>query len=482
MKNILDYEPKLVWKFFHEISQIPRESHHEELIKDYLIEQAKKYNFRYATDDINNVYYYIDATKGYENLPSVALQGHMDMVCVKSDTSNHNFRKDPLDLFIDGDWLRAKDTTLGADNGIAIAMILAIFADPNSKHGPLEAIITVQEETGLYGALAVEEKYVKSKMMINLDSEDEGIIFIGCAGGIEVDATSKPVYEKENDNYKYYELNISGLKGGHSGAEIHTNRANSLKMASDILYYLQKETKIALVSLRGGTKRNVIPSTATAIFALLDDSKLNKVLDNLKSAYKDMYEISDPNFKIEVKKSKKAKTLSLKDSKNIIDTLFITTTGVYAYSSSLDGIVETSSNFAIANISEDEGLHLITSCRSNLEGSKDITADRIAQIWSKLNDVEVKIHGSYPSWKPDVSLKLHKFCAKAYEDYTKKKPEVTAIHAGLECGIINSRISGMDSVSFGPDIRGAHSVEEKLSISSTKNIFGFLEHLLTIIR
>lgn len=482
MKDILEYEPKQVWNFFKQISDVPRESEKEEKIRKYLIDTAEKYNIEYKTDKIGNVYYYKKPSKGFENTPSVALQGHMDMVCVKTEDSNHNFDTDPLTLFVDGDYLKAKNTTLGADNGIAVAMILAIFTDPNAKHGPLEAIITVAEETGLTGAENVNPDFIKSKMMINLDSEDEGVIYIGCAGGIEVDATKKLKYEAISKDDKSYSLVISNLLGGHSGAEIHTQRANALKLASIILFSLNEKEDVKINSFKGGTKRNVIPSSCVVNFSIKKDFDVNKILDDCKKTFKDIYEVSDPNIKITLKETSFNKVLSKKESKQIINALFTTPHGVVANSTSLKGVVETSCNLAIVNISEDDNLLFIESCRSSIEGSRDLIAKEIATIWKTIDKSLIKIHGAYPSWKPDLSLDLYKFCSKAYEDYTGKKALITAIHAGLECGIINSRINNLDSVSFGPNIKGAHSTEERLSIKSTQNIYGFLLHLLTIIK
>ncbi len=481
MDNILNYEPQAVWKFFSEISDVPRESGNEEGIRKYLVNQAKKYGFKYDTDEIGNVYYYKEGTKGYENRPKVALQGHMDMVCVKTPNSNHNFEKDPLSLYVDGDWLRATDTTLGADNGIAVAMILAIFSSNNIPHGPLEAIITVSEETGLTGALNVVPEKVSSKMMMNLDSEDEGIIYIGCAGGVEVNAKKKLNYENLDNSLQSYKISISGLKGGHSGAEIDKKRANAVKMAFDILFDLQEKTPVKLIGVDGGTRKNVIPSNCQVEFALSKDFNIEKIVEKRKKIFKDIYEVSDTNFKILITKIDSKKSLNQKDSYQIINAIFSTPFGVEAMSSSFENIVETSSNFAIARINEKDGLVLISSCRSSIEGSRDDIAKRIGTVWSNIENAKINYDGHYPSWKPDLSLNLYKFCSKAYKEYTNIEPVVTAIHAGLECGIINSRIKNLDSVSFGPNIRGAHSVEERLSIKSTQNIFGFLLHLLTII-
>lgn len=478
MKNYNELEPKQLFSYFKDISDIPRESGNEEGVRQYLLNYAKKNNFDAKVDKIGNVIIYVPATKGFENKSSVALQGHMDMVCVKTLESNHNFEKDPIELIIDGDFLTAKDTTLGGDNGIAIAMALDVFSDKNIKHGPLEGIFTVSEETGLTGAFNIEKELVKSRKLINLDSEEEGIIYIGCAGGIETQAKLSSQKEKLKENALVYKLSINGLLGGHSGAEIHMQRANAIKLLTRTLINLNT---LKIISINGGTKRNVIPSSCDCVFSI-DNTEKNKLNENLKqlhNIYKDEYAIQEPNINILLQEDKATEAFSNVDSCNFIRSLYLAPHGVSTMSMELKGVVETSSNLAIVS-SNTEGFESISSHRSSVMSSRDYIADVCAKAFES-SKAEVIQVGAYPSWKPNLSSKLTAFCAKAYEEYAKTKPTLTAIHAGLECGIINSKIPGMDSVSFGPNMYDVHSVKEKLSISSTKRTSEFLKHLLSII-
>ncbi|MGD1823269.1 MAG: aminoacyl-histidine dipeptidase [Pleomorphochaeta sp.] len=478
MKNYNELEPKALFSYFKDISDIPRESGNEEGVRQYLLNFAKKNNFEAKVDKIGNVIIYVPATKGYENKSTVALQGHMDMVCVKTLESKHDFLKDPIDLQIDGDFLKAKDTTLGGDNGIAIAMALDVFTDKTCEHGPLEGIFTISEETGLTGAFNIEKEYVNSRKLINLDSEEEGIIYIGCAGGIETQAFLAADREKINNDELIYNLTIKNLLGGHSGAEIHMQRANAIKLIARGLFNL---SSLKIASFNGGIKRNVIPSSCECIFTISKDEEtlLKENIENLKKIYKDEYSTQEPNISITLEKETANETFSNEKSYKFIRSILLSPHGVASMSMELKGVVETSSNLAIVNTNE-KGLEAISSHRSSIMSSRDNIAEVCAKAFETCG-AEVTQVGAYPSWKPNLSSKLTAFCAKAYEEYAKKKPILTAIHAGLECGIINSKIPGMDSVSFGPDMFDVHSVKERLSISSTKRTSEFLKHLLSII-
>ena len=480
MSNYNELEPKALFSFFKDISDIPRESGNEEGVRQYLLAYAKKMGFVGKVDKIGNVIIYVPATKGYEDVPPVVLQGHMDMVCVKTLESKHDFTKDPLTLQLDGDILSAKDTTLGGDNGIAVAMILDVFSDKECKHGPLEGLFTVSEETGLTGAFNVEPEYIKSKKLINLDSEEEGIIYIGCAGGVETQATLKGEKEDVDSNNTCYSLEIKGLIGGHSGGEIHKQRANAIKLVARALNNLKS---IRLIEAFGGTKRNVIPSNCKMTFAIKksEESNLNSIVEDIKEVLKNEFSVQEPHAQVILKsESCDKKAFAMHTSKALLRSLHMAPHGVDAMSMSIEGVVETSSNLAILRTLED-GFEIISSHRSSIMSSRDDVAKRCAEAFETCG-AEIQTVGAYPSWQPNMDSKLKDFCAKAYEDYSGTKPEITAIHAGLECGIINSRIDGMDSVSFGPDMGGVHSVDEYLSVSSVKRTSEFLKHLLSIIK
>lgn len=468
-----------LWNYFYELSQIPRESGNEEGVRQFLLKFAKEHNLEAVVDTIGNVILRKKAYPGYEGRPSVALQGHMDMVCVKTEESNHDFTKDPIILIRECDILRAKDTTLGGDNGIAVAMAMDILSDTNAKHGPLEAIFTVSEETGLTGAFNIEKELIQSRLLINLDSEEEGILYIGCAGGLEVDASLKADMQAIPQGYEGFTLIVNGLLGGHSGGEIHKQRANAIKAAARALATV--ETKM-LFSASGGSKRNVIPSFCTMSFAS-PKSDVKAIEEAVRKAAKELQEehaVSDPGITLELSKADlPKKAASAKQSEAFIRSLYIAPHGVDAMSMTIEGVVETSSNLAILKFSD--GVFSVTSShRSSILSSRDDIAHRMGEAM-KSGGSTVEYVGAYPSWKPNPNSALTKFCAKAYEEYSGKKPEITAIHAGLECGIINSRVPGMDSVSFGPNMYDVHSVKERLSLSSVENIMGFTRHVLEII-
>lgn len=473
-------KPEGVWHYFEEISRIPRESGNEEGMRQYLLSFAKEHSLEAIVDAVGNVIIRKEASKGFEDRPSVALQGHMDMVCVKTAESTHDFSSDPIELVRTGDFLHAKDTSLGGDNGIAVAMALDILSDPKLQHGPLEAIFTVSEETGLVGAFGIEEQNVRSRMLLNLDSEEEGVLYIGCAGGIEVDVRLKAEMETVPVGYRGYSISVAGLLGGHSGGEIHKQRANAIKVVARALQ--QVPTKM-IFSAEGGTKRNVIPSTCTIGFAapLSMEEEIKQAVTDTAAELAGEYRVSDPGLTLTLSSADLPDTaVSAAQSEAFVRSLYIAPHGVDAMSMTIPGIVETSSNLAILRF-EDGVLSVVSSHRSSVLSARDDVAHRFGEAFRTCG-ATVAYEGAYPSWTPDPSSRLTALCAKAYEEYAHKEPKVTAIHAGLECGIINSRIDGMDSVSYGPDMFDVHSVKEKISISSVERIHGFTRHLLSIIR
>ncbi|MFA7118434.1 MAG: aminoacyl-histidine dipeptidase [Sphaerochaetaceae bacterium] len=479
MKTIEELKKQNLWKNFLDLEQIPRESGNEAGVRTWLLSWAKSHNLEALADKVGNVIMRKPASKGYETRSSVALQGHMDMVCVKRKGSKHDFLVDPIEVQVDGDFLCAKDTSLGGDDGIAIALILDILTDESLQHGPLEAIFTISEETGLTGAFGIEKKDIKSRKLLNLDSEEEGILYIGCAGGVEVEGKLPVEYQAIPHDWDCYTLTIDGLLGGHSGGEIHKQRANAIKLAARFLIDVPQKM---LFSLNGGTKRNVIPSFCTVGFAApkADAKIIEDILRELSQKVKNEYALNDSNIKISLETCKVVKeAASAKQSESFIRSLFIAPHGVYSMSQTIIGIVETSSNLAIATMEKGQFL-ITTSHRSSVLSARDLVAKMMGESLRSCG-MSVSYVGAYPSWTPNPKSPLAGFCAKAYEEYTGKKMEITAIHAGLECGIINSKIEGMDSVSFGPQMHDIHSVDEHLCISSCERMLGFTKHLLSII-
>lgn len=469
-------ENKRLWKIFSEISAIPRESGNEEGMRNYLLSWAKEHNINAFSDKAGNVIMKVPATEGYEDYPSIALQGHMDMVCVKREGSTHDFTKDPIEVMTDGINVWAKDTSLGADNGIAIALALDIFSDPSSQHGPLEGIFTVNEEVGLTGAENIEEKNVDSRRLLNLDSEEEGIFYIGCAGGIEVDAEKRCHWEKAEG--EAIRIKVSGLYGGHSGGEIHKERANSIKLLGRALNRLP-EMKIASIS--GGTRRNVIPSSAEAVVTVSDRAMAKSIIANLQKEIADEYKYSDPNAFVEAEDAALPEMVLTENmSRKVADTIFTSPTGVRSWSMALNGVVETSDNMAIIDMDE-KSVRIVYSIRSSVQSCKLNLAYEI-QTLLEGNGFKTKISGDYPAWTPNPESPFTKEVAAAYRKITGKEAVITAIHAGLECGTINDRIQGMDSLSIGPNLFDVHSVNEHVEVASAERTASFVKEMLKEIR
>jgi len=473
---------KELWKNFDAISQIPRESGNEEGIRNYILSWARENQIASDTDSVGNVFLYSPATKGRENVPAICLQGHMDMVCVRTKESRHDFSKDPIEIVYDGKYVRAKDTSLGADNGIAVAMAMTIIADRSLEHGPIECMFTISEETGMNGAFALDPEKISARKLINIDSEEEGIIYTGCAGGIEVDCKKRavrgPLFEKSS----FFTLSISGLLGGHSGGEIHKGRLNAIKALARILH---RAPEFMLIDIKGGTKRNVIPSEASASFAVRREEAetLRSVVVQAERELKEEYSLTDPDLLISLTEQRKGPTeaVKVKCSHDVIEALYLTPCGVQSMSAAVEGVVQTSNNLAIVGLDEKE-FSLVSSSRSLIESSKLETAYTVAAA-AEAFGFRIAITGNYPGWAPNPDSALEKELVSAYREYYGgKDPEVTCIHAGLECGIINSRIEGMDSLSIGPNLWDVHSINEKLEAESAERTLGFLRHFLGEVR
>lgn len=467
---------KRLWKIFSDISSIPRESGNEEGIRNYLLSWAVEHGINAIKDEVGNVIMKVKATPGYEDYPSIALQGHMDMVCVKREGSTHDFTKDPIEVMTDGKYVWAKDTSLGADNGIAIALALDIFSDEKAEHGPLEGIFTVNEEVGLTGAENVEAKYIDSRRLLNLDSEEEGIFYIGCAGGIEVEGERKCRWETaEGESVK---IKVSGLLGGHSGGEIHKERANALKLLGRAL---NRIPGYKIASIKGGTRRNVIPSTAEAVITVADTSVAESIINNLQKEIETEYKYSDPNAQISIEKAETPEMVLTENlSRKIGETLFVSPAGVRSWSMALKGVVETSDNMAIIEMDE-KSVKITYSIRSSVETSKLNLAYEIQTILEG-SGFTVRIGGGYPAWAPNPDSTFTKEVKEAYIKIVGKEPVITAIHAGLECGTINDKIPGMDSLSIGPNLFDVHSVNEHVEVESAERVAAFVKAMLKEIK
>ncbi|AAQ65729.1 aminoacyl-histidine dipeptidase [Porphyromonas gingivalis W83] len=479
--NITDLKPTKVWKFFHEITQVPRPSKKEEKILAYLVKFAEDRNLKYRTDEVGNLVIEKPATPGYEHLETVILQSHMDMVCEKNADKVHDFENDPIRTIIDGEWLHADGTTLGADNGIGCAAELAILDSDDIEHGPIECLFTMDEETGMTGAMNLKPGFFNGKILLNLDSEDEGELFIGCAGGMGT--MVEFAYEKREatDDYLYFEVKVSGLKGGHSGGEIHIGLGNANKILTRYLYALEHELDWKLCSFQGGNLHNAIPREAHAVIGLKADQKerARVILNELAAAVEDELKRVDPGVKLEMKSvGKPAYRIDCDTKRRLVRALYACPHGVYGMSHDIEGLVETSSNLASVKMKEDDKIYVETSQRSSTSSLISDIANTVASVF-ELADAKISFRDPYPGWKPNPDSPILKAASESYERIFGRKPAIKAIHAGLECGLFLDKYPYLDMVSFGPTLRDVHSPVEKIEI---KTVQLWWDHLVDILK
>ncbi|KGN83922.1 aminoacyl-histidine dipeptidase [Porphyromonas gulae] len=479
--NITDLKPTKVWKFFHEITQVPRPSKKEEKILAYLVKFAEDRNLKYRTDEVGNLVIEKPATPGYEHLETVILQSHMDMVCEKNADKIHDFENDPIRTIIDGEWLRADGTTLGADNGIGCAAELAILDSDDIEHGPIECLFTMDEETGMTGAMNLKPGFFNGKILLNLDSEDEGELFIGCAGGMGTMAEFAYEKRETTDDYLYFEVKVSGLKGGHSGGEIHIGLGNANKILTRYLYALERELDWKLCSFQGGNLHNAIPREAHAVIGLKADQKerARVILNELAAAVEDELKRVDPGVKLEMKSAEKpAYRIDCDTKRRLVCALYACPHGVYGMSHDIEGLVETSSNLASVKMKEDDKIYVETSQRSSTSSLISDIANTVASVF-ELAGAKISFRDPYPGWKPNPDSPILKAASESYERVFGRKPAVKAIHAGLECGLFLDKYPYLDMVSFGPTLRDVHSPVEKIEI---KTVQLWWDHLVDILK
>ena len=476
---LANLEPKSLFKFFEEILSIPRPSKHEEKMTEYLINWAKERNLEYVSDEIGNVIIRKGATKGKENSPWVCLQSHIDMVCEKNSDKVFDFEKDAIVPKIEGEWLKADGTTLGADDGIGVATALAILDANDIEHGPIECLFTVDEETGLSGAEALSADVLKSRILLNLDSEDEGEIFIGCAGGI--DTVAKLPYDKEETpDAPAFKIMVKGLKGGHSGDDINKGLACANKILNRILWSLDKEMDLRLSCFEGGNLRNAIAREANATFvvAQADVELMKEIVERFAVDLKYEFRTTEPDMEITLSEAEKpAFVVDMLSQDNLLNVLYACPHGVLAMSREIPGFVETSTNLASVKMKEDH-FFITTSQRSSVESAKYAAAYRVESCFL-LAGADVEHGDGYPGWAPNPESKILKIAVDAYKKLFNKEPIVRAIHAGLECGLIGEKYPGMDMISYGPTLRGVHSPDERLEI---KTVELYWKHTLEILK
>ena len=476
MSSITTLEPRIVWEQFDAITQIPRPSKKEGKIIAFLVDFAKRHGLEYRKDAIGNVVICKPATPGFEQRPTVVLQSHMDMVCEKNSDVEFDFEKDAIRPYIDDEWVKAEGTTLGADCGIGMAAALAVLIDPSVEHGPVEALFTVDEETGLTGAFELGEGMLTGKYLINLDSEDEGELFIGCAGGIDTIATFHYHAEEASLNYTFFRVDVSDLLGGHSGDDIDKGRANSNKIVARLLWEGMQSFELKLSYFNGGNLRNAIPREAYAIFGVPTRfaAEFRKRFALFAEDMKAEFRFREPNLRITLNEMPQVdKVLDARTQAGLVYSLVGVPNGVIAMSFAVPGLVETSTNLASVKFVGEESIVVTSSQRSSVESAKTYVMQMVESVFT-LAGADVAHSDGYPGWAPNPESRLLDITVKSYERLFSTEPKVRAIHAGLECGLFLEKYPDLEMVSFGPTLRGVHSPDERLEIATVGKFWALL--------
>lgn len=476
--------PEQVFKFFEEISAIPRGSGNEKAISDYLVEFAKVRKLEVIQDKALNVIIKKPGTAGYEDAPTVIIQGHMDMVCDKNRGTKHDFEKDPIRLRIDGDMIYAHDTTLGADNGIAVAYGLALVDSCEIPHPSLEVLITTEEETGLNGAAALDMGSLKGRYLINLDSEEEGKLLVGCAGGVRTRHCIPIMWEDAKDSLTFYNINIRGLKGGHSGADIHLGRGNSNKLLGRVLNELSNNIEYYIAEVNGGFKMNAIPREADALIAVntADERRLSEIIDMCESIFKNEFRTPDPGIAVSLERygGNTKRVFSQDTAGKAIASLLLIPNGVVTMSAEIQGLVVSSSNLGVVTTNGHE-VCMESAVRSSVKSLKKSILEQSKAV-AALTKADFDASSDYPEWEYDPESKLRAVFERVYERMYGRRPEVIAIHAGLECGLFKSKMNELDMISIGPNLYDVHTPDEHVSISSTRRVWEYLLEVLKEIK
>lgn len=470
--EVKDLQPKAVFEIFDQITKIPRPSKKEEKIRKFILDFAQAHGIEAHADKIGNVILRKPASAGHENAPTVILQGHMDMVCESNDKS-FNFETTPIKTIVDGEWVRADGTTLGADNGIGVATALAILTDDTLEHGPLEVLITMDEETGMTGANNLEKGELKGTILINLDSEDDAEVFVGCAGGIDTVATFHYKRSFAPGDFHYFLMDVRDGLGGHSGGDIHLGRANANKLVARFLFNLMKEHEISVSDIDGGNLRNAIPRAAHVIFGVHTSKKedvriaFNQYVADIEREYKGL----ETTLKMTLESVDKPDfTIDAETTRNLILSLYCAPHGVISMSRDLEGLVETSTNLASVKMKANDQIVVTTSQRSSVDSRKFDIANQVEAVFT-LAGATVEHGEGYPAWTPNLDSTIMKLASDAYEELYGKRPAIKAIHAGLECSLFQQNYPGLDMVSFGPTLRDVHSPSERMYIPAVERFY-----------
>ncbi len=481
-KQIRSIEPKTLWNNFADLNSVPRPSKKEAKVIAFIKKYGEGLGLETMVDKVGNIIIKKPASKGCEKAKPVILQGHIDMVAQKNNDTNFDFNIMGIKMYLDKEgWVRAKGTTLGSDNGIGVAAIMAVLADKKKKYPAIEALFTIDEETGMTGAFALQPGLLDGKILLNLDSEDEDEVTIGCAGGVDVNIshTYRPQRLSAKTKWTTLKLTVKGLKGGHSGMDIHRGRGNANKILARILRRLTDEANIKLSSFDGGSLRNAIPREASAVIVLPTSKKkaVEALIEALTEEIKPEYKTTDPNLSIELAKARKPKNVMKKaDQMNLLISLAAAWNGIFRMSPDVEGLVQTSNNVARVLVKNGQ-IEIACLTRGAVESEKMDCANTIkaAFEWS---GASVMFTGSYPGWAPEPKAKINTILTKIYKKRYKKLPEITACHAGLECGIIKKQYPNVEMISFGPNIRGAHSPDERVEVASVKRFYALLQDTL----
>jgi dipeptidase D len=477
--KITDLEPKDVWKHFHSLTRIPRPSKKEASVVDFMKNFGENLGLETIVDKVGNVIIRKPATPGMKNRKGVILQGHLDMVPQKNSDTSHDFEKDPIEAYIDGEWVTARGTTLGSDNGMGVAAAMAVLESKELMHGPVEALFTIDEETGMTGANNLEPGLLKGDILINMDSEDEGELYIGCAGGIDTTIHFPYTGETVPEGMEAFKISVTGLKGGHSGLDIHLGKGNACLILNEILLNASRQFGLRLASIDAGSLRNAIPREAFAI-VVVPGSTMNEFLQYMTSAEKQIKKRGseiDPDVSIKAEKTPTpVKIIDNNTTQNFFEAVSACPNGVLARNQDMPDVVETSSNLAIIR-SEHNNIEISVLTRGAVDSEKDKAAQDIASVFSAKGG-NTKHHGSYPGWKPNIHSPILETMKKVYRKNYGKTPEVKVIHAGLECGILGAIYPHWDMISFGPTIRFPHSPDEKVHIGTVGKFWDFLVETL----
>ncbi|PKP08318.1 MAG: cytosol nonspecific dipeptidase [Bacteroidetes bacterium HGW-Bacteroidetes-4] len=477
--EIRNLEPQAVWEYFYQLTQVPRPSKHEARIQDFMVKFGNDLGLETIKDEVGNIIIRKPATAGMEDRKAVVLQGHLDMVPQANSDKKHDFTTDPIEAYIDGDWVTARGTTLGADNGMGVAAAMAVLASKDIAHGPVEALFTSDEETGMTGAFGLKPGVLKGDILINMDSEDEGELYVGCAGGIDGTFTFDAKLKEVPNNHVAYRLSITGLKGGHSGMDIILERGNANKILFRFLHLAAKRYQARIMDVVGGSLRNAIPREAFAT-VVVPEAKTQEFLahvSDFEAVVKKELASADPGLSIKAQATElPEKVISDGVQSRLTKAVNGCPNGVIRMSIDMPGLVETSSNLAVVKLDGDK---VVVQCllRSSVDSAKDDLATSIGSVF-RLADAEVSFSGAYPGWKPNMDSEVLKLMQNTYKNMYGRIPDIKAIHAGLECGLLGGVYPNWDMISFGPTIRSPHSPDEKVHIESVGKFFNWLTETL----